>query len=177
MEPVLHEKLFSNQKHFSTDNFNNHLLSKYKIKESENKLHDEHYEKICEFLSSKFKAMEKINLEDEFLVEDENEVKKVNIDKKMLQKSEHPKNKKDSNSLKKKTIKKNRSRKNMKSKSNTKNIVINYDGKIEKPKKQRIDFVNIKNLDLDKEIKGKELDKFFSNKTLLNSIINEIKEF
>ena len=177
MDSVQHEKRFINQKYLSTDhfnyNFNSHLLNKYKL--DENEYYDDHYKKIYDFLSSKFNAMEKINLDYECLIEDENAEKKVNINKIKLPRSQHSKTKKYNNSLKKKNNKKNHSKKKSKNRSNNKNIIINRDGKIKNPKLRRIDSVDIINLDFDKEIKEKELDNFFSNKVLLNSIINEIK--
>ena len=68
------------------------------------------------------------------------------------------------------------SRKNSRNKNNKKNIILNHDGKIEKAKIENIDLIDVINLDIDKEIKEIESNKFFSNKNLLNSIINEMKE-
>ena len=58
--------------------------------------------------------------------------------------------------------------------NNSKNIIINHNGKVEKPKIESIDLISNINFDEIKEIKEKELIKFFSNKTLLLSIINEM---
>ena len=56
-------------------------------------------------------------------------------------------------------------------------MVVNYNGKFGKPKIESIDLVDIINFEINNEIKEKELRKFFSSdKTLLNSIINEMKK-
>ena len=128
-------------------------------------------------MNSKLEAMEKINLEDECLLEDQIETRKINTDKKKLTKKEFSKRKKYSNSVKKIKNKKNNSRKTSKNESNNKNMVVNHNGKVENLKIENIDLVDVINFDVDNEIKEKELRKFFSSdKTLLNSIINEMKE-
>ena len=148
---------------------NSHLSSKYKA--------DENEKKFVDFMNSKLEAMKKIILDDECLMEDEIETRKINTDKKLLPKKEDSKRIKDSDSIKKIRNKKNNSRKNSKNESNNKNMIVNHNGKVEKPKTENIDLVDVINFDVDKEIKEKELRKFFSSdKTLLNSIINEMKE-
>ena len=143
-----------------------HFHSKYKLDENEKKLLD--------FMNSKLEAMEKINLDDECLVKDENEKRKINNCKNLLPKSKYQKNKEGINSMNK--IKnKNNSKKNSKRKSNDKNIVINH--KVEKTEIKSIDFIDVINFNVDKEIKEKDLDNFFSsNRALLISIINEMKD-
>ena len=122
------------------------------------------YEKIIfDFLSSKFEAMEKMNLNDECLFEDELESKKFNPNKNEVPKSKDPKNKK----TKKKSSPK---------KSENKNIILNKNGKAKKTKIESIDLVDVHNLNIDKEMKKKDINEFFSDKILLNSIINQIKD-
>ena len=54
-------------------------------------------------------------------------------------------------------------------------MVVDHSGKVKKAKIENIDLVDVTNMDVDKEIKGKDLINFFSsNKTLLNSIVNEM---
>lgn len=141
---------------------------KFKIKSF-----DEHHKEVVDFLSSKLKAVEKMNLDDECSV-GEIEIRKIEIDKDVFPKSEHVKRKKYNFFVEK--IKKKNSRKNSRNKNNKKNIILNHDGKIEKAKIENIDLIDDINLDIEKEIKEIESNKFFSNKNLLNSIINEMKE-
>ena len=123
---------------------------------------------FLDFLNSKLEAMEKINLDDECLFETEIETKKLNKNKNVLRKSKHLKSIKCSNSTKK--------IKNSKNKSSNKNTIVSHNGKIEKAKIENIDSVDVTNLDVKKEIKEKDLNKFFSsNKTLLISILDEMK--
>ena len=144
-----------------------HLRSKFKVDENEKKLLD--------FLNSKLEAMEKINLEDECLIEGDIEKQKINKDKNLIQKSEQSNSIKVNNSTKKIKNKKNNPRKNSKNKSNNKYMVVDHSGKVKKAKIENIDLVDVTNMDVDKEIKGKDLINFFSsNKTLLNSIVNEM---
>ena len=144
-----------------------HLRSKFNLDENEKKLLD--------FLNSKLEAMEKINLEDECLIEGDIETQKINKDKNVIPKLEQSNSIKVNNSTKKIKNKKNNSRKNSKNKSNNKYMVVDHSGKVKKAKIENIDLVDVTNMDVDKEIKGKDLINFFSsNKTLLNSIINEM---
>ena len=126
-------------------------------------------------MNSKLEAMEKINLEDECLIEGDIEKQKINKDKNLIQKSEQSNSIKVNNSTKKIKNKKNNPRKNSKNKSNNKYMVVDHSGKVKKAKIENIDLVDVTNMDVDKEIKGKDLINFFSsNKTLLNSIVNEM---
>ena len=177
MKSIKHENSNCNQNLLSIDHnitdfkfySHCHLCSKFKV--------DENEKKFLDFVNSKLEAMEKINLDDECLLEDQIETRKINTDKKKLTKKEFSKRKKYSNSVKKIKNKKNNSRKTSKNESNNKNMIVNHNGKVEKPKTENIDLVDVINFDVDKEIKEKELRKFFSSdKTLLNSIINEMKE-
>ena len=118
-----------------------------------------------DFLSSKLRAMENMDLDDE-CSEGKIETKKINIDKSVFPKSKHSENKKCSSPKKK------HSKEKSNNKKNNKNIVVNADGKVEQSK---IDLLDDSNLDFNKEIKKKELNYFFSSKTLLISIINEMK--
>ena len=140
----------------------------------EQKLHDcnikvksyyEHEKIIFDFLSSKFEAMEKMNLNDECFFEDVIETKKINPNKNQVSKSKDSKNKK----TKKKSSPKKLENKN-------KNIILNKNGKIKKIKIESVDFVDVNNLNIDKEMKKKDLNEFFSDKILLNSIIDQIKD-
>ena len=165
----LHPKnlLNDHSKTESKNNLDNNLLSEYKIDESEKKL--------LNFWNSKLEAMEKINLDDEYLVKGEIEIIKVNTGKNVFPKCENLRSREERKSQKKKT-KKNNSRKKSKNKSNNKNMIIHHDGKIEKTKMESKDLANVINLDNDKEFKKKDLNQFFSNQTLLTSIINGMKE-
>ena len=145
------------------------LLRKYKIDEDE--------KKFLDFLDSKLEVMENMNLDDECLIEDEIETRKTDINKNVLPNSEHSKSKKSKNSAKKIKNKKKRSRKSPESKNNNRNMIVNYKGKVEKTKIENFDFIDVINLDVDKEIKKKDLRLFFSsNKDLLNSIISEMND-
>ena len=195
MESVSQEKSSLNQKHLLIDHniidlkFHSdyHTHNENKLDESEKKFldfisvkekfkikqYDDDYKKMYEFLSSKLEAMEKMDLDDECL-EGKIETKRIKINKNILH--EHSKNKKGRNYTKNDKDKKNHLRKNSKKKSNIKYMIINHDGEIEKFKTENIDFVDVINLDVNKEVKEKELNKFFSSKTILVSIINEMKD-
>ena len=54
----------------------------------------EYDKELCNFLSSKFEAMEKMNLNDECIFEDELESKKISANKNILSKSKDSKHKK-----------------------------------------------------------------------------------
>ena len=153
--------------------------------------------KILDFLSLKFKAMEKLNLDDE-CSEGEIETRKININKNVFPKPKHSNIKKGSKSPKKtikfknsfsskksensKSQKKTNKFKNLHSskksekKNNNINIIINNNGKIAKSDMESIDLVDVINIDISKEIKEKESDKFFSNKFVISSIISEMKD-
>ena len=124
----------------------------------------DHEKEIFDFLNSKFEAMEKMNLNEESLLEDEIGAKKININKKEVPNAKDSQNKKN---------RKKSSRK--KSENKNKNNVLNSNEKIKKAKKESIDLVDVNNLDIEHEMKKKDANEFFSNKTLLNSIINEFK--
>ena len=208
MESISHQKFSNKQNTLSIDhNFIDfkfysdiYLFSKYKMDENEEKLFDfisdkeklniniYHNHQISDFLFSKFKAMEKIDLDDECF-EGEIETRKININKNAFPKSKKFKNEKIINLPEKKTNNHNYSPKKPRNKNNNnnyylhkksenknsnKNIIINHNGKVEKPKIESIDLISNINFDEIKEIKEKELVKFFSNKTLLLSIINEM---
>ena len=127
---------------------------------------------IYDFLISKYNAMETIKLDDECFLEIET---KKNIDENVPPTSKLEKNKKGSISQKKRTNKKNHSRKKSKKKNTNKNIVLNVNGKIDKSRMKNIDFIDDVNFDVKKEIKQKEINNFYSDKSLFNTIINEIK--
>ena len=153
--------------------------------------------KILDFLNLKFKAMEKLNLDDE-CSEGEIETRKININKNVFPKPKHSNIKKGSKSPKKtikfknsfsskksensKSQKKTNKFKNPHSskkpgkKNNNINIIINNEGKIAKSDMESIDLVDVINFDINKEIKEKESNKFFSNKFILSSIISEMKD-
>ena len=122
-------------------------------------------------LSSKLKAMEKMNLNDECL-EGKIETRKISIDKNIFPKSKYSKNKRGRISAKKSISTNKHSRKKSKNKGNDKNIIINVKGKIEKSSMKSIDLINGIDFCINKE---KELNQLFSNKSLLTSIINEMK--
>ena len=126
---------------------------------------------VYDFLISKYNAMETIKLDDEFFHEIET---KKNIDN-IPPTSKLEKNKKGSISHKKRTNKKNHSKKRSKKKSINKNIILNANGKIDKSRMKNIDLIDVVNLDINKEIKQKEINNFCSDKSLFNTIINEIK--
>ena len=118
--------------------------------------------------------MEKMNLDDESCVEGEIETRKINIDKSIFPKSKHSKNKKDGVSPRKKINKKKNSEKNSENINNNKNIIVNANGKIEKLNMKDINLTEAIHSDFGKEIKDKELNQFFSDKTLLDSILSEM---
>ena len=165
----------------------NHLNNLYKLDENEKKLLDfisdkkkfkiksyyEHQKEDFDFLSTKFEAMEKINLDDECLVKGEIETKNTNINKKKSQKSKDKTNFISSeNKMNINNVSIQKSEKNI----NNKNIVINANGKIEKTNIESIDLVDDINLDIEKELKEVKSNKFFSNKKTLILIINEMKK-
>ena len=188
---------------------NSQLRTKYIPDETEKKLLDfisdkEKFKiksfnenKILDFLNLKFKAMEKLNLDDE-CSEGEIETRKININKNAFPKPKHSNIKKGSKSPKKtikfknsfsskksensKSQKKTNKFKNLHSskksekKNNNINIIINNNGKIAKSDMESIDLVDVINIDISKEIKEKESDKFFSNKFVISSIISEMKD-
>ena len=127
---------------------------------------------VVDFLSSKLKAMEKMNLDDN-CEEGDIETRKINIDKKFFAKSNHSSNKKGSISQKKKPNKRYKPKKNPREKNS--NTIINTNGKIEKLNKKRIDLTDDINQEVNKELKEREFNQFFSDKTLLDSILNEMK--
>ena len=71
----------------------NLLRNRYKIDENEKKFQD--------FINSKLEAMEKINLDDESLIESQIEKIKIDSGKKLFSRSELSKGKKSRNSIKK----------------------------------------------------------------------------
>ena len=144
-------------------NLDNHLLNDYKI--------DENEKKLLNFWNSKLEAIEKMNLDDECLIEGETEIKKVDLDKNIIPQSEI----KNNNSPNKKKAKKNHSKKRSLIKVNNKNMIINHNGEIKKVKMESNGLGDVINLSISKELKKKDLNQFFSNQTLLDSIINEMK--
>ena len=192
MEPALNKKSYFSKNHFLIDhiidfNFQSDSFIKYKKDENEQKLFDfisgkEKFQlnsygqkEIYCFLSSKLKAMEKMNLDDECCFEGKIETRKINIDKNIFPKSKPLKFKKSSISPKNKTNKKRHSKKNSVNKNYYKNIVIDANGRIERSSMKSIDLVKAINSGINKEIKGKDLNLLLSDKVLLNSLINEIK--
>ena len=197
MDSNPHEKSSFNPKHLLIDHniidfkyhSDKHLLNRHNIDETEKKLLDfisnknkfkiksdyEHEKEDFDFLSSKLEAMEKMNLDDECLVEDEIETKKININKNKSPNSKYSKDKKCNNSPTKKINTKNFSPKELENKSNNKNIIIDVNGKVGKLNVENIDLIDDINMDVDKEIKEKESNNFFSSKNTLILIINEIK--
>ena len=197
MDSNPHEKSSFNPKHLLIDHniidfkyhSDKHLFNRHNIDETEKKLLDfisnknkfkiksdyEHEKEDFDFLSSKLETMEKMSLDDECLVEGEIETKKININKNKPPNSKHSKAKKNNNSPIKKINNKNFSPKKSKNKIKNKNIVINAQGKVEKSNIENIDLVDIANLDVDKEIKERGFNHFFSSKNTLILIINEIK--
>ena len=125
-------------------------------------------------MNSKLEAMKKINLDDECLVKDEIEKRKMNNCKNLQPKSKYKKNKEgiiSTNEVKNK----NNSKKNSKKKSNDKNMIVNH--KVEKTEIESIDLIDVINFNVNKELKKIDLDNFFSsNKALLISFIKEIKD-
>ena len=172
-----HQKLDHNNINV-IDHCENQFFNKNKRDENEQKLIDfisnkeklkiksyfEDYNEVCDFLSSKYKAMEKMNLDDEFLIENNTETKNSDVNK----------NKKTNFTQKKIKSKKNSSRKKSKSKDSDKNMIIDSTGKVIKPSMKSINSVDIINFNNDKKIKEKELCRFFSNSTLLDSIVREM---
>ena len=148
--------------------FDSHFINRYKVDENEKKLLD--------FFSSKFIAMEKIILEDDYLVEEEIETKKVKTDKNLFTKLEYSKSRKSCDLANKRKKKKRHSRKKFHNKNNNENIIVNADGKIGKPKIENFDLVDIVDYDVEAETKKTKFSHFFSNQTLLTSILNEMKD-
>ena len=165
-----------------------HLSNKLKIDENEKKLFDfisdekeskigPYYgqKEIYNFLNSKLKVMEKMNLNDECCFEGKIETRKINVDKNVFPKSKQSKSTNCSNSPRKKINIKSHSPKKFWNKNN-KFIIIDVNGKIEKSKNFEKDEVNDANSNSKKKRKEKEMLNFFSDKTLLDSIINEMKD-
>ena len=241
MQFISDEKSSFNPKHLLIDHniidfkfySDSHLRCNYKLDENEKKLLDFISDKekfkiksfsenqIFDFLSSKFKAMEKMNLDDECF-EGEIEIRKINIDKKVFPKLKHSKIKRGSYSPKKRSKFKNTflpkkqenekdyntpkreikyqitlspkkseltkicnspkkklnilSPKKSENKINNKNIIINANGKVSRSNLESIDLIDFINFDVYKEVKEKESNKFFSNKFILSSIINEMED-
>ena len=195
MESVSHEKSSFNEKQLLIDHnifdFKYHsdkyINNRYKEDEKEKQLCDfildqekfqiescdEYHKEVLDFLDSKLKVMEDMDLNDE-CSDGEIETRNINIDENGFSKLEDLKSKKYSNFSKKKINSKSQSKKNNKSKN--KNIIINRNGKIKNYNMDNFDFVDIVNLDIEKEIKEKKPNNFFSDKNLLNSIINEMKD-
>ena len=148
--------------------FDSHFINRYKVDENEKKLLD--------FFSSKFVAMEKIILEDDYFVEEEIKTKKVKTDKNLFPISEHSKSRKSCDFANKRKTKKKHSRKKFHNRNNNENIIVNANGKIGKPKIENFDLVDIINYDVEAETKKKKFSQFFSNKTILTSILNEMKD-
>ena len=193
MKSAFHKKTSFNQNNLLIDHiidFKYHSdipsLIKHKNDENEQKLLDFISDKnkfkikpyfnqkeAVDFLSSKLRAMEKMNLDDE-CTEGKIETKKIIINKKIFPKSKHNNDKKGSTSPKKRKNKKSHPRKNPKDKTN-KNIIINDNYKIERSNKnKKIDFDDDVVDDINEKIKQNELKNFFSGKSTLISIINEI---
>ena len=143
---------------------------KFKIK-----LYNEYYKETVIFLGSKLKAMEEMNLDDECCFKGKIETRKINIDKDVFPKPKHSKNNKGSISPKKRINLKNNSKKKYASKNN-KNLIQKDNCKIEKNiNTKNINFIDDSNLDFNKEIKPEEMEIFFSDKIVLNSILDEMK--
>ena len=53
-------------------------------------------------------------------------------------------------------------------------MIIDSTGKVIKPSMKTINSIDIINFNIDKKIKEKELGRFFSNSTLLDSIVKEM---
>ena len=165
----------------------NLLLKKRKNDENEQKLLDfisdkekfkikpfyDHKE-VIDFLSSKLKAMERMDLDDS-CIEGKIEIRKIDIDKNIFPKFKQLKNKKNTISHKKRRDDQKHSSKNSKNKSNNKNIIINVNGKIERSSMKSMDLVKDISFRINKEKKVTDLEQLFSGKTLLTTIINEIK--
>ena len=165
----------------------NLLLKKRKNDENEQKLLDfisdkekfqiksyyDHKE-VIDFLSFKLKAMKRLDLDD-FCIEGKIEIKKIDINKISFPKFKHLKIKKYTISPKKRRDEQKYLSKNSKNKSNNKNIIINVNGKIERSSMKSMDLVKDISFRINKEKKVTDLDQLFSGKTLLTTIINEIK--
>ena len=173
---------------FEYHNDNDILLSiKLKINENEQKLFDFisdekeskieplfDQKEIYNFLSSKLKVMERMNLDDECCLEGKAETRKIDIDKNIFPKSKHSKNTKSVISPRKKINIKIYSPKKSGNKNN-KYIIINENGKRIKNNIKKNNLIKDVNVDVEKKRKEKEMEIFFSDKTLLSSIINEMK--
>ena len=197
MDSTSHETSTFNPKHLLIDHniidfkfySDKYLLSKYKKDENEKKLLDfisnkekfkiksyyGHLKEVHDFLKSKLETMEKMDLDDECIVENGITTKNLNININKTPNLKHSNHVKGRNSSIKKINKKNLSPQKSYNKTKNKNIIINHDGKVERSKIENIDYADVINLDPDKEIKDKELSKFFSHKNSLISIINEMK--
>ena len=192
MDSLFNGKSFFNQKDLLIDhniinfqyNSDNNLSCKYEINEKEKKLHDlifgkENFEikpyygqkERYDFLLSKLKAMEKMDLDDECCVEGEVQIRKINIDKNIFPKSNRSKDNKGSISSKKGNCKKNAKKKS--GKKNKKNILTNEKFKIGRSNNMKvIGLFDEANLYINKGVQKNT--NFFSNKSLLKSIIDEI---
>ena len=180
MEPVFNKRVSFNSNDLLIDHTidvkyysDNHLSNKRKKDENEQKIIDfisdknkfkikPYYNQIevVDFLSSKLRAMEKMDLDDE-CSEGKVETRKIDIDKNIFPKSKHSKDKKNSNSPEKtKNHEKNSRRKSKNKKTNKESDLF--------------DDINLTTNKYEKE-KEKELSNFFSDKSLLVSIINEMK--
>ena len=189
MEHVLHKKFSFNSSDLLIDHIidvkfcsDNHLSKKLEKDEDEQKIINfisdkekfkikPYYNQIevIDFLSSKLRAMGKMDLDDECF-EGKVEIRKIDIDKNVFPKSKNLKNKKGSTSPKNKY-----SGEKPKNKTINKNVKINANGKIKKTNIKSIGLLSDLNFEINNEIKEQELNDFFSNKTLLVSIINEMK--
>ena len=178
MKPVFHKRVSFNSNDLLIDHIidvkyysNNHLSNMHTKDEDEQKIIDFISDKnkfkikpyynqleVVDFLSSKLKAMEKMNLDDE-CSEGKVEIRKIDIDKNVFPKSKHSKDKKSSNFPEKTKNHKKNSRRKSKNK------------KFDKESDSLEDI----NLTINKDEKEKELSNFFSDKSLLVSIINEMK--
>ena len=118
--------------------------------------------------------MERMDLDDS-CIEGKIEIRKIDIDKNIFPKFKQLKNKKNTISPKKRRDDQKHSSKNSKNKSNNKNIIINVNGKIERSSMKSMDLVKDISFRINKEKKVTDLDQLFSGKTLLTTIINEIK--
>ena len=127
---------------------------------------------FIDFLGSKLKAMEKMNLDDECFI-GEIETRKIDIDKNIFPKSRHSKNKKGSISPKSKISLKNSPKKKSENQIDNKNFMIKVNGNIDEFNMKNVNLAD--NADINKKIKGKEFDEFFSDKTILVSIISEME--
>ena len=195
MESPVYDKSVYNQKNLLIDhninNFqyhsDNHLNCKYNIEENgkkpngffsdKEKLKISSYygqKEIYDFLRSKIIAMEKMNLDDKCEI-GKIETRKINIDKDFFPKPKNGKNKNGSTSPKKKSNGKKNSPK--KPKNKTKKNIETSDNKVEISKiLKKNDLIDGCTSYANKELKQKKIEDFFSDKFLLESIIDEMKD-